>query len=136
MSLEWAVFIMLVIILATFFRGLRYSSLMEADHRIPVSEIELINFKISHPCVFSPRLIARVRNKSRQYTLTEIALQITMLDCVNDDCDVLGRRDELIWIEVPPGQERDVVEYVHISNTRQPSGKISWQYKILYATGR
>ena len=24
----------------------------------------------------------------------------------------------LIWIEVPPGQEKDVLEYVHISNTR------------------
>lgn len=135
MSLVWPILIIFIIILAIFFRGFHYFFLLDAERRIPVNQIELINFKVIPPCAFSHILTGRVKNRSTQYTLKEMALQITGLDCVNGDCHIIGQREKVISINVPPGQAKDMVEYVDLSNMRPPLEKISWQYKILCAKG-
>ena len=136
MSEEWPIVVIFAITLAVFFKGLRYFRLLGGECRIPINQIELVDLVVRAPCAFSPRLMGKIRNKSTQYTLTEVVLQITVFDCRNDDCEIIGQGDELIWIKVPPGQEKKVVEYVHISNMRQPLGKISCQCEIICAKGR
>jgi hypothetical protein len=63
-----------------------------------------------------------------------MALEITLLDYA--DGNIIEQRDKVIWLDVPPGQARDIVEYVDLSSTRQTFGTIPWRYRIIYAKGR
>ncbi|MCD4777506.1 MAG: hypothetical protein K8R12_00895 [Desulfobacterales bacterium] len=135
MSLGWIILIIFLIVLAIFFRGA--SSFLpfggEQEHRILITEIELVGFRLLPPCAFSHRIAGRVINRS-ELVLTEMALEITLLDYA--DGNIIEQRDKVIWLDVPPGQARDIVEYVDLSRTRQPFGTISWRYRIIYAKGR
>jgi len=122
-----------LIVLAIFFRGASSFLPFGGEHRILITEIELVGFRLLPPCAFSHRIAGRVINRS-EHVLTEMALEITLLDYA--DGNIIEQRDKVIWLDVPPGQARDIVEYVDLSRTRQPFGTISWRYRIIYAKGR
>jgi hypothetical protein len=134
MSLGWIILIIFLIVLAIFFRGASSPLPFGREHRISITEIELVGFRLLPPCAFSHRIVGRVINRSTKLTLTEMALEIILLDYA--DGNIIEQRDKVIWLDVPPGQARDIVEYVDLSSTRQPFGTISWRYRIIYAKGR
>jgi len=133
MSLGWIILIIFLIVLAIFFRGASSFLPFGGEHRILITEIELVGFRLLPPCAFSHRIAGRVINRT-ELVLTEMALEITLLDYA--DGNIIEQRDKVIWLDVPPGQARDIVEYVDLSRTRQPFGTISWRYRIIYAKGR
>lgn len=134
MSLGWIILIIFLIVLAIFFRGASSLLPFGGEHRISITEIELVGFRLLPPCAFSHRIAGRVINRSTELVLTEMALEITLLDYA--DGNIIEQRDKIIWLDVPPGQARDIVEYVDLSSARQPFGRIPWQYRIIYAKGR
>ena len=134
MSLGWIILIIFLIVLAIFFRGASSLLPFGREHRISINEIELVGFRLLPPCAFSHRIVGRAINRSTELTLTEMALEIILLDYA--DGNIIEQRDKVIWLDVPPGQTRDIVEYVDLSSTRQPFGTISWRYRIIYAKGK
>ena len=134
MSLGWIILIIVVIVLAILFRGAGSFLPVGKEQKMLITEIELVGFRLLPPCAFSHRIAGKVINRSTELTLTEMALEITLLDYA--DGNIIEQRDKVIWLEVPPGQARDIVEYVDLSSTRQPFGTIPWRYRIIYAKGR
>jgi hypothetical protein len=116
MSLGWIILIIFLIVLAIFFRGASSLLPFGREHRISITEIELVGFRLLPPCAFSHRIAGRVINRSTELTLTEMALEIILLDYA--DGNIIEQRDKVIWLDVPPGQA------------------ISWRYRIIYAKGR
>ena len=83
------------------------------------------------------RLLGRIRNKSQRYTLTELKLKLTMRDCnAQGDCETVGETEESIYVTIPPGQARDLDEYVYFSHLGQLRGRLQWDYQILEIQGR
>ncbi len=134
MSLGWIILIIVVIVLAILFRGAGSFLPVGKEQKMLITEIELVGFRLLPPCAFSHRIAGKVINRSTEHTLTEMALEITLLDYA--DGNIIEQRDKVIWLDVPPGQARDIVEYVDLSSTRQPFGTIPWRYRIIYAKGR
>ncbi|MDL1974290.1 MAG: hypothetical protein LWX55_05840 [Deltaproteobacteria bacterium] len=130
----WIILIIVVIVLAILFRGAGSSLPVGKEQRMLITEIELVGFRLLPPCAFSHRIAGKVINRSTEHTLTEMALEITLLDYA--DGNIIEQRDKVIWLDVPPGQARDIVEYVDLSSTRQTFGTIPWRYRIIYAKGR
>ncbi len=130
----WIILIIVVIVLAILFRGAGSLLPVGKEQKILITEIELVGFRLLPPCAFSHRIAGKVINRSTEHTLTEMALEITLLDYA--DGNIIEQRDKVIWLDVPPGQARDIVEYVDLSSTRQTFGTIPWRYRIIYAKGR
>jgi hypothetical protein len=109
-----------------------------AKTRIKLNEVELVDLVLrpGHS-TGSYTLVGRIRNQSTQYTLSEVRLKLTMRDCKgSNDCEIVGETKESLYTSVPPGQARDLDEYVHFSGMRQPRGKYQWEYQIVEILGR
>ena len=74
-----------------------------SKQRISVEQIDLIDLRLGG----TTELFGRIRNKSPVYTLTRVALELTMHDCVKEDCEIVGQTTENIYVTIPPGQARD-----------------------------
>jgi hypothetical protein len=73
----------------------------------------------------SGKLTGSIRNLSRQYTVSSVELQITVRDCIESSCDVVGQTTETLWgVSVPPGQVRAVTN-VFSSRIFRPSGALT-----------
>jgi Na+-transporting NADH:ubiquinone oxidoreductase subunit NqrC len=99
--------------------------------RIPLNQIELVDLQMHG----WSRLTGRIRNKSSRFTLFELGLRITVLDCIEGSCETVEQTERDIYASVPPGQARDLDEYVSL-RVRRPRGRHEWNYEILYTRGR
>ena len=133
MSLGLIILFIFLIVLAISLRGASSFLPFGKEHKILITEIKLVGFKLLPPCAFSHRIAGKVINRSTEFTLTEIALEIILLDYA--DGNIIEQRDKVISLDVPPGQARDIVEYIDLSSTKQPFGTIPWRYRIIYANG-
>lgn len=70
------------------------------------------------------KLIGRIYNKSKQYTINELVVHITL----RDKNVVVGETDETVWVKIPPGQAREINEYLSFSSP-VPSN-FTWDYYI------
>ena len=109
-----------------------------ATSRISRSEIELVDLALQPGYgTSSYTLVGRVRNLSAQYTLSEVRLKLVMRDCAPaGHCEIVGETDESLYLGVPPGQARDLNEYVSFRGLGPPSGKHQWEHQILEIIGR
>jgi hypothetical protein len=112
-----------------------------ARTRIQFSEVELVDLGLQPRYKYtqsgSYTLVGRVRNGSAQYTLSQIRLKLTMRDCTEPaGCETVGEVDESIYLSVPPGQARDLDEFVDFSGLGQPRGKHQWDYQLLEVSGK
>ena len=109
--------------------------------RIALSELELIDFGLGKSIIsfLSHEIGGRIRNKSPRYTLERLALKITINDCVQDlhsekeRCDIVAQSDEVISVNIPPGQARDFKQGVGLPYVR---GKMTWYYTVSYLEAR
>jgi hypothetical protein len=111
----------------------------EARERIPQSQLDF-NDMILQTQYGSQKLTGRIKNNSHQYTLAGVALTITFEDCEGDaprpSCVTIGEdKDHYYSVNIPPGQVRDVSEYVYAGSTH-PRGKLQWHYSISYTEGK
>jgi hypothetical protein len=109
-----------------------------ARARIQKSEIELIDLGLgSSYGTGSYKLGGRVRNRSSRYTLTEMRLKFTMRDCAEaGDCEIVGQTEDAMYVNVPPGQARDLNESIYFSGLGRPRGKHQWDYEIVEVLGK
>src|SRR5262245_13385256 len=109
-----------------------------AKNRIKPGEIELSDLVLKNGYgLGSYTLAGRVRNRSNQYALHELTLRLTMRDCSpSSECEIVGQTDETIHADVPPGQARDVNDFVHFSGLGSPHGKHQWDYEVREIFGR
>lgn len=86
----------------------------------------------------SEELFGRVKNLSKNYSLTRLSLFFTFEDCYKkknkETCDVIGESKEDIYINIPPGQVRTFDQYFSIPSSK-PRGKIRWKYRIIKIKG-
>src|SRR4051812_31300452 len=64
--------------------------------RISASEVRFDDLRLSVNGSTS-RLTGNIRNQSPRYPLTSIELEITLRDCVESKCDVVGQTKETLW---------------------------------------
>jgi hypothetical protein len=110
---------------------LGYNSLAKgaAKGRIGASEVEFDDLRLSIST--SGKLTGTVRNLSKQYTLRGAELQITIRDCFQSRCDVVGQDTTTLYgLRVPPGQVRAVDQYVFFSGLPTARGAYQWDYRI------
>jgi hypothetical protein len=109
-----------------------------ARTRITPAEVELVGLALQPSSLGgSYTLIGRVRNRSTVYTLTKLQLKLMIRDCqTSTDCEIVGETEESVYTNVPPGQARDLDQYVHFSGLRQPHGKYRWDYHIVEIIGQ
>jgi hypothetical protein len=69
-------------------------------------------------------LTGRIYNKSSQYTIDELVVHITL----RDGNVIVGETDETVMVKIPPGQAREINEYLYFSST-VPS-IFTWNYHI------
>ena len=125
-----------------------------ARERIGQSEIELVDLTLQPSYgIGSYKLLGRVRNRSARYTLIELRLRLTMSDCEATKydfsmidapgrpvdpsvCEVVSQTEDTARMQVPPGQARDLDEFVSFSDLHNARGKHQWKYEIVEILGR
>ena len=78
------------------------------------------------------RFNARLLNSNSSHSLRELAISITMLDCVSEEaesCRVIGQEDERINIQIPPEQARDISRTLSFDNA-SAAGILKWEFKV------
>jgi len=78
------------------------------------------------------RFNARLLNSNSSHSLRELAISITMLDCVSEEaesCHVIGQEDERINIQIPPEQARDISRTLSFDNAAA-AGILKWEFKV------
>ena len=109
-----------------------------AKTRIRSQEVELVDLVLRPGYSGSSfTLVGRVRNRSGRYTLNEMRLKFTMKDCGEaDNCEVVGQTEDAMYVNVPPGQARDLNESVYFTGLGSPRGKHQWDYQVVEIIGR
>jgi cell division protein FtsL len=109
-----------------------------ARTRITPSEVEFVDLTLRpSQGTGSYTLLGRVRNRSARYALSELRVKITMRDCVAPaNCETVGEVEQPMYLNVPPGQARDLNEFVHFRDLGQPRGKHEWDYGVIEIFGR
>lgn len=109
-----------------------------AKTRIAIAEVQLIDLLLQ-PGYSSGvyTLVGRLRNGSAQYSLTSLRLKLTMQDCADlTGCETVGEVVESIYASVPPGQSRDLNEFVSFTGLGRARGKHQWDYALLEVNGQ
>ena len=80
------------------------------------------------------KLRGRVKNNS-SHTVVGVKAKIQLLDCnENNDCDVIGEREQNITPVIPAGQARDIEESLYFPGTTI-RGSFQWRYTIIEVRG-
>lgn len=125
-------FIACVLLIAVYFIHQK-SEREAAKSRISFSEVRFDDLRLG---IGSGTLSGEVRNRSQRYTLTSVGLLITVRDCIQGSCDVVGQESETLWMDVPPGQVRAVDHYVYFPHLPPRRGDYQWDYRITSVEGR
>ena len=76
------------------------------------------------------RLTGRVRNTS-QYTITAVTVKLSISDCDSSGhCDVVGDKEQEVYLRIPPGQVRDLDETLFMDNGTKIRNTMQWDYTI------
>jgi hypothetical protein len=107
----------------------------EAKSRIPAAEVELADMQLNDEARGVKLLTGRIRNHSRQYTLTQLQVQVSLEDCLNDHCEVINQTEVNLKPEVPPGQARDFRERIAFPSAVAPRGLTRLSYQVIATRG-
>ena len=105
-----------------------------SKQRIPLAEVELADMKIIDERR-GKQITGRVRNHSSEFTLTELRVQVSMEDCVDNHCEVINQTDIDLKPNVPPGQARDFRELLYFTSPLAPRGKPELKYTVVSTRG-
>ena len=119
--------------------GLLYMHNREEEHRaltrIPKSELVLENVTLS-PYVGNYRIAGRITNSSAKFSVKQIDIVVTVQDCprvaAEEQCVTIGKSNEILNFDIPPGEARDFAESVRFSGGNlKLKGRLEWSYSIL-----
>ena len=118
--------------------GLLYMHNREEEHlaltRIPKSELVLEDVTLK-PYVGSYRIAGRVGNHSAKFSVKQIDFVVTVQDCPREaaaqQCVTIGESNEILNLDIPPGEARDFEESVRFSGSKlKLKGRLEWNYSI------
>ena len=118
--------------------GLLYMHSREEEHRaltrIPKSELVFENVTL-RPYVGSYRIAGRITNSSAKFSVKQIDIVVTVQDCprvAGEQCVTIGKSNEILNFDIPPGEARDFAEAVRFSGSNlKLKGRLEWSYSIL-----
>ena len=105
-----------------------------SKQRIPLAEVELADMKIIDERR-GKQITGRVRNHSREYTLTELRVRISMEDCADNHCEVINQTEINLKPNVAPEQARDFREPLYFTSPLAPRGKLELHYSVVSTRG-
>jgi hypothetical protein len=130
-----AVLFIVFVVFVVGYMAVQKSKEAASKSRIAPSEVQFNELRLGIGT--SGKLTGTVRNASRQYRLTDVELEITVRDCTQSGCDVVGQDSTHLWsLNVPPGQVRAVDESVYFSNLPPKRGDYQWDYKVIGTQGK
>jgi len=129
----FAVFVVLVV----GYLAVQKSEEVASKSRISLSEVQFDDLRLAINGTNS-RLTGTIRNNSSKYTLFDAELLITVKDCVQGKCDVVGQDSVNLWGlgTIPPGQIRAIDQSVYFSSMPPRRGDYEWTYQIKTLKGR
>jgi hypothetical protein len=76
-------------------------------------------------------LLEGIVTNNSAFTLGTIYLEVTLTDCQNENCHVVGQTNTSSMVKVPSGQVRAFTSYsIRFDNLPPVIGSRSWTYKI------
>lgn len=85
--------------------------------------------------IVSPRgpreVLGRIHNRSDRYTLTYAEIEIQLMDCVADDCDIVDAEPVTLRTQVPPGQARALHQPLFLEMPDQFKGEQRIGYQVI-----
>jgi len=113
----------------------QHHELAVSASRLPAGEVELADMQLSDEARGVKLLTGRIRNHSRKYTLTEVRVQLSLEDCLDNHCEVIYHIPLTLTPDIPPGQARDVRERVAYPSTVAPHGVTRLTYQVIATRG-
>ncbi len=110
-----------------------------ARQRIPLASVEMAHVTLTPKQGAAGRyaLAARVRNRSRSFTLSGIDVAVMIKDCVKGgSCETTAQHVEHIRVTIPPGQSRDIRDDVVLSSPPVARGRFAWSHQLVSTEGR
>jgi hypothetical protein len=104
-----------------------------AQTRVPAADVLFDEMRMASQPYGGYRLHGRVRNQNKHYRVKVVTLTITLNDCApdsQDDCDTVGETDTRIYLDVPPGQVRDIDDPVYFSTGSGVRRHMQWSYRV------
>jgi hypothetical protein len=106
-----------------------------SKQRIPVSEVELVDLRLTDGARGAKEISGRIRNHSRNFTLVELRIQASMEDCIDDHCEVINQTDVTLKPAIPPEQARDFHERIYFQTVPAPRGQVTLNYQVISTRG-
>ena len=108
-----------------------------ATRRVPVTDVRFEEMLLGNP-ESGARLTGRVRNNNSDHVINNVELLITVQDCLTadppDTCDTVGETTTTIFVDVPPGQVRDIERTVYFRPAPTIRGVFNWYYSLQSVT--
>ena len=107
------------------------------DKWLPIKNIDVVQIETkpglnAHTYVVN----GRIRNRSEDITTKMILLQITLKDCIDQPCQIVGQKDRRIFLEVPPGQSRDFAATIPFTSVVNLKGEAEWDIQGFWRWNR
>jgi hypothetical protein len=117
-----------------------------ARDRITPTELVLEDIDIA-PKSSSYRITGRVINNSETAAVLSFSLEILARDCApeqgkeqsssDEKCVTIGQVEEQVFVEIPPGQARDIDDQVYFHGGRLHwSDHMRWETKVLWVEAK
>ncbi|HTE43449.1 MAG TPA: hypothetical protein VK629_21700 [Steroidobacteraceae bacterium] len=108
--------------------------------RIALSELKLEGVALI-PDYGGYKLTGRIQNNSKQFTLNQLTLVVSIKDCTGDlssqTCVTIGESTESFYPQIPPGQARDFNRAMYFSGGGpKPKGRMEWHYVVSKIQGK
>lgn len=105
--------------------------------RIPIKQVTITGLELK-PDTFGYKLVGKIQNKSREYTLTSVRLEVRITDTLpNGTSSVIGQATSWYDENIPPGQVRQYEDStLSFQNMPKAEGTLSWDYELIGTTGR
>ena len=82
----------------------------------------------------SSRTTRRITNNSAKFSIRQIDLAVTVRDCPREaaaeQCVTIGQSNEILNLDIPPGEARDFAESVRFRSNVKLKGRLDWSYSI------
>jgi len=136
-NMQAAIPVALLIIIGVigFFAWYQDHELDASKRRIPPSEVELADTRLTDLGRGAREVAGRLRNHSTQYTLREVDLRVSIEDCVDQHCEIVDQSDIRVKPTIPPGQARDFSQRAYFKSTLQLRGELRLRVEVTGTRG-
>jgi hypothetical protein len=78
----------------------------------------------------------RLQNQDVAHSILSVRLRVTLEDCHDSMCEIIGQEEADLPLEVPPDQSRDFRLTIPFSSVPILKGESNWKYEILSIRAR